>query len=201
MTLLVGLTGGIGSGKTTVAERFAALGAGIVDTDLIAHQLTQAEGEAIPALTEAFGSRCIGENGAMDRDKMRNLVFSDATAKRRLEKLLHPLIYAHAQVELRQLRHKPYVLVVVPLLSESSAFRELVQRVLVVDCSLDTQIARVIRRSNLSESQVRAIIARQISRLERLKLADDVLDNDADLASLDGKVSVLHEFYLKNVKQ
>jgi len=195
--LIVGLTGGIGSGKSTVAALFAEHGAGIVDTDIIAHQLTQAGGAAIEALRAAFGNGSLTDDGALDRAKMRGLIFSDAAAKQRLEQILHPLIFEQAKLQLRQLQDKPYILVVVPLLPESRSFRQLVQRVLVVDCDEDTQIARVIARSRMTEEEVRAIIARQTSPAERLRLADDVIRNDATLDSLASQVAVLHERYAK----
>lgn len=195
MSLIVGLTGGIGSGKSTVAAMFEKLGAGIIDTDIIAHRLTQAGGEAIEAIRAAFGNGCLSDDGALDRAKMRALIFSDAAAKQRLEQILHPLIREHAEAQLRQLQDKPYIIVVVPLLPESPAFRQLVQRVLVVDCDENTRIARVAGRSRMSEEEVRAIIARQTAPDERLRLADDVIRNDAALDSLAGQVAVLHGRY------
>ncbi|MDD5299206.1 MAG: dephospho-CoA kinase [Gallionella sp.] len=192
----IGLTGGIGSGKSTVAALFAEHGAGIIDTDIIAHRLTQAGGAAIEAIRAAFGDGYIADDGALDRVKMRALIFSDAAAKQRLELLLHPLIREQAKAQLRQLEASPYVILVVPLLPESPAFRQLVQRVLVVDCAEDTQVARVIGRNKMTEAEVRAIIARQTPRAERLQLADDVIHNDAGLDSLEEPVAVLHERYL-----
>ena len=213
MSLCIGLTGGIGSGKSTVAALFAEHGAGIVDTDAIAHRLTQAGGEAIAAIRAAFGNGYIMDNGSLDRAKMRGLIFSDDAAKRRLELILHPMIFEQAKAQVQQLQPifmrgisriencvtlsqaKPYTLAVVPLLPESPAFRQLVQRVLVVDCDENTQVARVIGRSRMTEAEVRAIIARQTTRAERLQLADDVISNDAGLDSLAGQVAVLHERY------
>ena len=195
MSLIVGLTGGIGSGKSTVASLFAEYGAGIIDTDVIAHHLTQAGGAAIQPIRAAFGSDCLTKDGALDRAKMRALIFSDAAARRRLEEILHPLIRDHAKAQLLQLRAAPYIIIVVPLLPASPAFRQLVQRILVVDCDEDTQIARVIGRSRMDETEIRAIIASQTPRAERLQLADDVICNDASLDSLDKQVAVLHEHY------
>lgn len=194
--LIVGLTGGIGSGKSTVATLFAEQGAGIIDTDAIAHQLTQTSGEAIAAIRAAFGDEYITNDNALDRVRMRGLIFSDATAKQRLENILHPMIRKHAQARLQQLQAKPYILVVVPLLAESRAFRELAQRVLVVDCDEKTRIARVIMRSRMTEEEVRAVIARQTPRAEQLQLADDVISNNTDLESLAEQVAALHERYL-----
>jgi len=195
--LIVGLTGGIGSGKSTVAKLFAEHGAGIIDTDAIAHYLTQADGEAIAAICAAFGNDYITDDGALDRARMRGLIFSDTAAKQRLERIMHPLIFEQAKLQLWQLQAKLYILVVVPLLPESRTFRQLVQRVLVVDCDENIQVARVIGRNRMSEPEVRSIIAQQTSRAERLQLADDVILNDAGLDNLAGQVAVLHEHYAK----
>ncbi|HEU0282703.1 MAG TPA: dephospho-CoA kinase [Gallionella sp.] len=197
MSMIVGLTGGIGSGKSTVAAMFAEHGAGIIDTDAIAHCLTQADGEAIAAIRAAFGNDYLTDGGALDRIKMRGLVFSDAAAKQRLEQILHPLIFEQAKAQLQQLQTKPYILVVVPLLPESRTFRQLVRRVLVVDCDEKNQIAHVIGRSRMTEAEVSAIIALQTPRAERLRLADDVIRNDAGLDNLAGQVAALHEHYAK----
>ena len=198
---LIGLTGGIGSGKSTVSTLFAGYGAGIIDTDVISHSLTQPGGCAIDPLVAAFGSTCLGGFGALDRAKMRALIFSDASAKQRLEQILHPLIFEQAQAQLQLLQDKPYILVVVPLLAESRNFRQLVRRVLVVDCSENVQITRVMARSQLGEAEVRAIIAGQTPRIKRLQLADDVICNDAGLDNLAAQIAVLHECYAENIKQ
>jgi dephospho-CoA kinase len=198
MSLIIGLTGGIGCGKSTVASLFARYGAGIIDTDLISHQLTQGGGAAIPAIRAAFGDCYIAEDGAMNRNKMRALVFSDAAARQRLEHILHPMILEQAKWQLLQLQAAPYRILVVPLLSEHSVFRRLVQRVLVVDCDERTQTERVIGRGKMSDTEVRAIIASQISRADRLQLADDVIHNDTGPDSLAGQVAALHQRYGKN---
>lgn len=195
MSLIVGLTGGIGSGKSTVAGLFAAHGAGIIDTDEIAHRLTQAGGAAMANIRAAFGKDYITDDGALNRAKMRGLIFSDAVAKQRLELILHPLILEQSKAQLQQLQTSPYIIIVVPLLPKSPAFRKLSQRVLVVDCDENTQIARVIGRGQVGETEVRGIIAQQTPRAERLVLADDVIHNDADLSSLAEQVSVLHGHY------
>ena len=192
---VVGLTGGIGCGKSTVADLFAEHGAGIIDTDVIAHRLTQRGGEAIAAILAAFGKDYITDDGALDRAKMRGLIFSDAAAKQRLELILHPLILEQAKAQLQQLQGKPYVIIVVPLLPESPAFRRLVQRLLVVDCDESTQVKRVTGRSRMTAKEVRAIIAQQVPRAECLKLADDVIHNDDGLANLAEQVTDLHGRY------
>ncbi len=197
MSLIVGLTGGIGSGKSTVAALFARHGAGIVDTDVISHSLTQAGGEAIAAIRATFGDACLAADGALDRAGMRTLVFSDSTARQRLEHILHPLIREQAKIQLQQLQDMPYIILIVPLLPESPAFRQLAQRVLVVDCDESIQIARVTGRSGLTEAEVRTIIASQTPRADRLRLADDIIHNDAGLDNLSAQVSALHERYAK----
>lgn len=191
----VGLTGGIGSGKSSAADEFAALGAALVDSDAIAHELTRPGGTAIAALRAEFGAEYITAEGALDRARMRTLVFGDAAAKRRLEGLLHPLIRQQTTARVAAARG-PYVLLVVPLLLETGAYRELVQRVLVVDCSEATQIARTMARSGLTESEVRAIMSAQLPRAERVALADDVITNEGDRAALRDQVRTLHERYL-----
>ncbi|MBB6136163.1 dephospho-CoA kinase [Massilia aurea] len=191
----VGLTGGIGCGKSTVADLFAALGATIVDTDVIAHALTAPQGAAMPAIVAEFGPDFAQPDGALDRARMRTLVFSDATARARLEAILHPRIRAATEAA-GQAATGAYVIYVVPLLIESGSWRERVTRVLAIDCSEDTQVARVMQRSHLSADEVRAIMATQVTRARRLAEADDVVDNDAGLEALRAQVQALHERYL-----
>lgn len=191
----VGLTGGIGCGKSTVAEIFQRHGALVVDTDDISRQLTQANGGAIALIQAQFGREFITQDGALHRSKMRNLVFSDEAAKRKLENLLHPLIFSEVQRQLEQPQIAPYALIVVPLLLEKTSFLHLVQRVLVVDCAEHSQIERVMRRSQLSEAEVRAIMAQQLTRDVRLRGANDIINNDADLARLTKQIEVLHQMY------
>ena len=193
--LSVGLTGGIGCGKSTVADLFAALGATIVDTDVIAHALTAPQGAAMPAIVAEFGPDFAQPDGALDRARMRTLVFSDATARARLEAILHPRIRAATEAA-GQAATGAYVIYVVPLLIESGSWRERVTRVLAIDCSEDTQVARVMQRSHLSADEVRAIMATQVTRARRLAEADDVVDNDAGLDALRTQVQALHERYL-----
>ncbi|MGN6233682.1 MAG: dephospho-CoA kinase [Trinickia sp.] len=192
----VGLTGGIGSGKTTVADLFATHGVAVVDTDIIAHRITAAGGAAMPLIEQAFGRQFVAPDGALDRAKMRSLVFSDDAAKARLEAITHPLIRSETERE-RQAAPGPYVVLVVPLLVESGAWKSRVNRVLVVDCRQQTQIARVMRRNAFSRDQVLAIIARQATREARLAAADDVIVNDdTPLDRLAHDVRQLHLRYL-----
>ncbi|QJD99202.1 dephospho-CoA kinase [Massilia forsythiae] len=194
----VGLTGGIGCGKTTVADLFAARGASVVDTDLIAHSLTAPQGAAMPALVEAFGPGYATPDGALDRARMRKLVFDDPDARARLEAILHPRIRA-ATAAAALAATGPYVLFVVPLLIESGSWRERVARVLAIDCPEEVQVRRVMARNGLPEAQVRAIMAAQVTRARRLQEADDVIVNDAGTEALLPQVERLHAFYLDEV--
>lgn len=196
MPFCVGLTGGIGSGKSTAARLFRDLGAGVVDVDDISHALTRPGGAAIAEIASQFGQDFIAADGSLDRARMRELVFKDARAKDRLEAILHPLIGRQARDQVA-LAGQPYVLLVVPLLLEKNAYRDLVQRVAVVDCSEQTQIKRTLHRSGLSESAVRAIMAAQLSRKDRLANADDILHNDGGEDELRQQVAKLHQHYLE----
>ena len=192
----VGLTGGIGSGKSTVADLFAAHGVPLVDTDLIAHRITASQGIAMPQIAAEFGQSFVAADGSLDRARMRALVFSDDGARKRLEGITHPLIRAETEREQREARG-PYVIVVVPLLVESGNWKTRVNRVLTVDCSVDTQISRVMNRNGFSREQVLAIIARQATREARLAAADDVIDNDGPpLERLTAQVDAQHRAYL-----
>lgn len=191
----VGLTGGIGCGKTTVADLFAARGATVIDTDQIAHTLTAPHGAAMPALLAEFGPEFATPDGALDRARMRALVFSDPGARQRLEAILHPRI-REATAAAALIATGPYTIFVVPLLIESGTWRERVARILAIDCPEELQVARVMARNGLSEAQVRAIMAAQVSRAERLAAADDVVLNDDGLDALAPQVDLLHATYL-----
>ena len=194
--IVIGLTGGIGSGKSTVADLFAAQGVAVVDTDLIAHDLTGPTGAAMPEILAAFGDSVRQPNGGLDRVAMRRQVFADPQVRQRLEGILHPRIRSEAERRCR-LATTPYVLLVVPLLIESGAYRDRVRRVLVVDCDEATQVARVVARSGLSPDEVRRIIATQLARAERLAAADDVIVNMAGVVALEPQVLAMHERYLR----
>jgi dephospho-CoA kinase len=191
----VGLTGGIGCGKSTVADLFAARGAAIVDTDQIAHALTAPHGAAMPALLDAFGAAFATPDGALDRARMRALVFADPGARARLEAILHPRI-REATAAAALVATGPYVIYAVPLLIESGNWRERVTRILAIDCPEAMQVARVMARNGLAEAQVRAIMAAQVTRAERLAAADDVILNDAGVEALLPQVERLHAEYL-----
>ena len=194
--LIVGLTGGIGCGKSAAAEIFARLGATVIDTDQIARQLTALGQPAVTAIGEQFGTDYFLPDGNLDRARLRRLVFSDTAAKNQLEALLHPLIKDEVRRRLMTVQ-TPYAIVAVPLLLETGAYRGLVQRVLVVDCGEEQQVERVMERSGLSGKEVRAIMANQISRAERLRLADDIIDNHDDRSALQQQVETLHRIYLQ----
>lgn len=187
-----GLTGGIGSGKSTIAQYFADLGVRIVDTDLISHQLTQANGLAIPQIALAFGRDFLDTNGSLNRTKMREQIFSHPKSKQQLETILHPLILAHTQSQVTQATSAPYTLVVVPLLFESPHYRNWLTQVIVADCPEELQISRTMQRSGLSESAVRAIMSQQMPRTQRLQHANFVIHNALDQASLQPQVVALH---------
>lgn len=197
--LIIGLTGGIGSGKSAVTKRFAELGASIVDTDEIAHALTTAAGLAIEPIRSTFGDALITPEGALDRQAMRKLVFADRDAKRRLEAILHPMIRRISNAECAA-AGGAYVVLAVPLLVESGNYRERVDRICVVDCPIELQLERVRARSGLSEQQIRAIIASQATREARRAIADDIIDNAGSLEALHRQVEALHARYLECVQ-
>jgi dephospho-CoA kinase len=190
--LRIGLTGGIGSGKSTVAARLAALGAAVIDTDALARRLTAPGGAALPAIAAQFGPAVIGADGALDRDRMRTRVFADPAAKRALEAILHPLIGALTEAQAAAAAPGQVRVFDVPLLVESGRWRERVDRVLVVDCSEATQVERVVRRNGWPIAQVRAVIAAQATREARRAVADAVILNDGlDLAGLHRQVDAI----------
>ncbi len=195
MTLIVGLTGGIGCGKSSASQCFVDLGVDVIDTDVIARMLTEPHGLAMNSIKNSFGETMIAADGSLDREKMRNLIFSDINHKRTLEKILHPLILSETLQQAKKTR-SPYIIIVIPLLFEIDDYDKVVRRSLVVDCEEQQQLLRTMERSKLSEHQVKAIIATQVSRKNRLQKADDVIDNSQDLAYLKSQVVQLHRKYL-----
>jgi dephospho-CoA kinase len=196
MRYTVGLTGGIGSGKSSVAQEFAQLGVAVIDADAISHELTQPGGAALAPIRAAFGNDSMDAQGALDRGRMRALVFADPTAKQRLEGILHPLIKREGERR-AALAAGPYLMLMIPLLIESGSYRERCQRILVVDCPEEEQVRRVMARSALTRSEVEGIIATQITRAARLAAADDVIDNSGSMAALAPQVAHLHQRYLE----
>ena len=197
MLPVIALTGGIGSGKSSVTSILKELGAAIIDSDEIAHQLTSPGQAGAEAIRRQFGPTFLRADGALDRARMRELVFADPTAKKKLEAILHPMIRAEvsARIGAEQGGPAPYIVLAVPLLIETGAYRELVQRILVVDCAEELQVSRVMQRSGLDPDQVRAIMANQASRETRFRHADDVVENNADLETLRSTVVALHGKY------
>jgi dephospho-CoA kinase len=196
----VGLTGGVGSGKSTIGTMLSDRGAALVDADLIAHQLTSAGGAAVEALRDAFGAEAIASDGSLDRAYMRARVFSDAALRAQLESLLHPMIRAAMRERAAKLAAEgaPYVVFVVPLLVETGNWGSYVDRVLLIDCSEATQLTRLRARAGIDEMTARKIIAVQATRQERLAVADDVLLNEAPLDQIGHKVERLHRTYLRS---
>lgn len=195
--LTIGLTGGIGSGKSAVAQMLATWGASVLDADAIAHELTAPGGAAIAPIGEAFGAAMITAEGGLDRDRMRAAVFAEPVLRHRLEAILHPRI-GQVLRERATLAQGAYLVVVVPLLVEGQErWRHAVDRIAVVDCAEPLQIERVMRRSNLEAAQVRAIMATQATREARRAAADDLIDNSADLAALQARARDLHGQYLQ----
>jgi dephospho-CoA kinase len=194
VALIVGLTGGIGSGKTLASDAFARRGIEVVDTDRIAHIVSAPDGPALPALREAFGDAVFLPDGSLDRDALRRRVFADAEARATLESILHPLIGAEARRAIAGW-HGPYGIVVVPLLLERGGLRRDVGRVLVVDCPVEEQVRRVMQRNGLTEAEVRAIMATQVERAARLAAADDVIDNSGAASAVEPQVEALHRRY------
>ncbi len=193
---IIGLTGGIGSGKSTVAGKFQALGAGIVDTDVIAHQISGQGQPGAQAVARVFGTEFLDPQGTIDRGKLRELVFSNPAAKLKLDAALHPLIQQEALAQLQALPPDiPYALLVVPLLFETNAYADTIHRSLVIDCSEATQIERVKQRSGLDERTIRQIMAAQLARTERLARADDIISNEGSASQLMDNVKKLHEIY------
>ena len=199
----IGLTGGIGSGKSVVAQRLADLGATVIDADDIAHRITAPGGCAIPAIEATFGPEYITADGSLDRAKMRRLVFENPSALQSLEAITHPLIRSETahQAALAYQNGAFYLLFVVPLLIESGAWRKLLDRLIVIDCPPEKQIQRVMQRSKLSQIEVEQIIAKQATRADRLAAADTVIVNDGSLADLLPQVDALHQSIVKSMSK
>ncbi len=195
----VGLTGGVGSGKSTVAALFKHLGAGVVDADAIVHELIAPGGAAIPSLSKTFGAAALAADGGLDRPAMRERVFANPAERRRLEQVLHPMVRIEAERRAASLAPDvPYIALVIPLLVESGDWRSRVHRVLVVDCAEATQLQRVAARPGLDRTTATAILAAQSDRRQRLDAADDVLFNEAPLQEIAARVAQLHEMYVKS---
>ena len=193
--LVVGLTGGIGSGKTAVSDCFAALGVPVIDTDLIAREVVEPGQAALAEIVAEFGAECVDDSGALQRAVLRKRIFNDAAARQRLEAILHPRIRNVVRERIAA-QTAPYVLVVIPLLVES-AMTDLVQRILVVDVVEEEQMRRVLLRDQIHSLQARQILNAQATRQQRLAVADEVLVNDGALTDIPAKVAALHQHYLQ----
>ena len=192
---VIGLTGGIGCGKSSTSQFFSDLGIDVIDTDVIARQLTQPNGSAISLIQNTFGSSVITADGALDRNKMRDLVFANSESRHKLEQILHPLILKAVIRRIKQ-SQAPYVIVVIPLLFETNDYNHLIQHILVIDCDEQQQLLRTMERSNLSEQKVRSIMATQVARETRIQKADDVILNNQDIEYLKAQILLLHHKYL-----
>jgi dephospho-CoA kinase len=193
--LVIGLTGGIGSGKSITADMFAARGIPVIDADVIARELVEPGMPALAEITARFGPRVIGADGRLDRNALRQQVFGDPVARADLESILHPRIRQRMRDRIDAL-DSPYCILVIPLLVETGQ-RDLVQRVLVVDAPEAVQRARVRRRDDLDSDEIEAVLQAQTDRQTRLAVADDVIHNDSDLSSLEAQVDALHRTYLQ----
>jgi dephospho-CoA kinase len=196
--LRIGLTGGIASGKSTVADMFAELGIPVIDTDVIAREVVEPGSPALKEIREAFGDEVIAADGTLDRPALRTIVFATEEARRRLEAILHPRIRAATMVQAAA-AGGDYQLIVVPLLVESP-LRSFVDRILVVDCDVETQVERLLQRDSGSEEQARRIIAAQASREDRLAVADDVIRNEGNLQETRRRVEELHRQYAESAR-
>ena len=193
----VGLTGGIASGKTTVGNLFSDLGIKIIDADEIAHSITSKQGSAYNKIIKHFGEGILGDDKKLDRKKLRTMIFNNSELKRDLEQIIHPEVHAIINQKINA-SQEPYQIIVIPLLIETS-YQNFVDRVLVIDCSMETQLARLINRDDETMKNARKIIANQIERNERLKFADDIIENEkkTSINVLKNKVLQLHETYLE----
>jgi dephospho-CoA kinase len=195
LPLVVGLTGGIGAGKSSVVQAFNSHGATVIDADAVSHQLSQSGKPGAIAVAKAFGDSVLDAAGAIDRAALRERVFADPPLRKQLESILHPLIREAMQTQLQAAPLDCYVIWMVPLLIESGRAREVCARIAVVDCSEAQQIERVRARSGLTEEAVRAIMGAQVSREKRLEFADEIIDNSQDLGHFAPQVLRLHSFY------
>lgn len=194
--LSVGLTGGVASGKSTVAHCFEALGVIVLDADVAARESVAAGTAGLAEVVQAFGSQVLDANGALDRARMRQRVFDDADARRTLEGIIHPRVRRALRTGVKQVTDA-YVIVAIPLLAETWPAYDWIDRVLVVDVAPATQIARLIQRDGVDRALAERMLASQASRAQRLALADDVIDNDGDTDALPGAVAALHQRYLR----
>ena len=197
---IVALTGGIGSGKSEAARQFARLGVPVVDTDVIAHELTAAGSPVLAEIKQIFGAGVLNDDGSLNRSRLRTHVLSNPSERLRLEGLLHPAIYARALTLVKENENKlqpQYQVLVIPLLFENNRYHSVIDKILVIDCDENTQISRAMARSKLTEEEVKAIMDAQTSRKVRLNGADEVIENNGSLAELNEQVNKLHNKLIK----
>jgi len=195
--LKIGLTGGIGSGKSTVAKLFEDLGIPVIDADVIAHQLVELGQPALVSIAKQFGKNILTQSGSLNRERLREIIYSNATQKKNLEAILHPLVYDQIQYQIDSLS-SPYCLICIPLLVETQ-MEHFVDRILVIDCSVEDQFSRVKNRDRLSDNRINSIIASQASRNDRLAVADDIIDNANGTQVLAEQVKKLHNLYMSSI--
>jgi dephospho-CoA kinase len=195
--MIVALTGGLGCGKSEATRHFAKLGVPIVDLDIISHALTTAKQPIMNMIATTFGQEYLTAEGALNRSKMRELVFNNIQARGKLNAILHPAIYHEAKQQLSQHQHAPYIILAIPLLEQDSPYIAIIDRILVIDCDERTQIERVKQRSNLSEAEIKQIIQAQPTRQARQKMANDLITNDNNIQNLYQKIENLHQKYIK----
>jgi len=194
---VVALAGGIGSGKTQTTRFFTALGVPSIDLDVISHELTTANAPLVTEITTTFGDGYASSDGALDRRKMRQLIFNDSQARAKLNAILHPAIYQESMKQIQLLAKAPYILLSIPLLAEGSQYLPSINRILIIDCNEEVQIERVKARSQLDETEIKKIIACQTPRQKRLTMADDVIENNGNIEELREKVHNQHQKYIK----
>lgn len=192
----VGLTGGIAAGKTTLGKLFAGLGVPVIDTDVISRKLLEPGELAYDQVCDHFGSAILGSNNAIDRAKLRQIVFSNSDEKTWLEAMLHPLIFKRCQDAILEHRLATYVLIVIPLLFETN-FQALIDRILVIDCPPEIQLERLVKRDHIDETLALNMLAQQLSNSARLARAHDVVDNSKNATNLESQVEALHQLYLQ----
>lgn len=197
---IIALTGGLGSGKSEAAKQFAKLGVPVVDTDVIAHALTAVGSPVLTQISQLFGPQFLTKDGALDRTKLRTRVFTNPQERSKLEALLHPLIRANALKQLAENEHQlhpNYQILVIPLLFENNQYQTSIHKTLVIDCDEQLQISRAMARSQLSQAEAQAILDAQVTRATRLKLADEVIENNGTLTELTESVEKMHQKLLK----
>jgi dephospho-CoA kinase len=193
----IALTGGIGCGKSEATKIFSSLGVPVVDLDIISHQLTAEKQVLVKEIAAVFGQQYITTSGALDRTKMRQLVFANEEARKQLNQILHPAIYNEAVRQLKNYQDTPYTILAIPLLEQDSIYAPSINRVLVIDCEPEKQIERVKERSHLTEQEITQIINAQMPRQARIKMADDLVENNGSIADLRHKIENLHQKYIK----